>query len=363
MTASRWLIGTAAVLAACSSATRTAERVPLSTKEIVDRYKPAVVRVDSERGVGTGFVVAPDGRIATNLHVIAGADEVTVELADQRKFAVQKVLALDPQRDLAIVQIEASDLPTVPLGNSDVVSAGDPVVVIGNPLGVLDFTVSDGLISAVRQRTPETRVIQTSAPISQGSSGGPLFNRYGEVIGVATYFSIQGQNLNFAIPSNYLRPMLQSNDGPSLRELAEAFKAQAAAVGASESGGPDQFVAEAPDGSQIPIQRKVPEHELSVLEDCSRDQLTAVAQAILGAIEKGAPIYNAKEHEACFVIYRKVSAAIESDTDMCKGVRAAFGDGLLRASSLDSFTEKAWALRDTFDGMLDVIGRKFKGEQ
>lgn len=326
----------------------------------MDRSKPAIVRVDSERGVGTGFVISPDGRIATNLHVIAGAEKVTVELADKRKFPVTQVLAVDGERDLAILQIDASGLPTVPLGNSDLVSAGERVVIIGNPLGVLEFSVSDGLISAVRQRSPQTKVLQTSAPISPGSSGGPLFNRYGEVVGVATYFSVEGQNLNFAMPSNYLRPMLRSGAGISLPELAEKLREGAAAAGANKAANPKEFVAEGPGGEKIPIVRKVPQHELAVLQGCSKEQLASVARAILEAIDKGAPIYNAKEHEACFVIYRKVSTSIEGDDTLCKGVRDAFGDGLLRAKSMDSFTEKAWALRDTFDGMLDVIGRRFK---
>jgi S1-C subfamily serine protease len=345
-----WLIGIVTLALGCSSYARTGNRVPLSTKEIVDRAKPAVVRVESESGVGTGFVVGSDGRVVTNLHVIVQAKDITVQLADKRTFRVERVLAMDVDRDLVIVKIDATGLPTVPLGNSDLVSAGERVVVIGNPLGVLDYTVSDGLISAVRQHSAETRVIQTSAPISQGSSGGPLFNNYGEVIGIATFFSTQGQNLNFAIPSNYLRPMLESKlEGISLAEFSERF---ADLVGEQARAEPSN------DGPKVV--RNVPHHELAVLEGCTDTQLATVARAILTAIDKGAPIYNAGEHEACFVIYRKTLSEIEGDKAMCKGVRSAVGDGLLRAQSLENFTAKAWALRDTFDGMLDVIKRKLQ---
>src|SRR5690606_4902909 len=110
-----------------------------------------------------------------------------------------RVIAVDADRDLAIIEIDApGKLPTLPLGNSDIVMPGDSVVVIGNPMR-LDFTVSDGLISSVRPVDNDV-ILQISAPISQGSSGGPLFNSFGEVIGVATMVSSEGQNLNFGVP-------------------------------------------------------------------------------------------------------------------------------------------------------------------
>lgn len=362
---SRWLLPLiAGVAVSCSGAPNKSnsggKRTALTTKEIVDRATPSVVRIEAGRAVGTGFVVGADGRIATNLHVIEGADEVTVQLSDKRRFSVDKVVAIDPARDLVIVQIGAADLPTLRLGNSDNVSAGEPVVIIGNPLGVLDFTVSDGLISSVRPLTDQVTVLQTSAPISQGSSGGPLFNNYGEVIGIATFFSTEGQNLNFAIPSNYLRPLLAQNGGLSLSEFAAKLRETRPQKGECQ---PRRSTIETktPDGKAVTIERDVPCHQPAALDDCSREQMVAVAQSIQEAISKGAPIYNAGEHEACFVIYRKVATGAEGDDAMCKGIRDAFGQGLLRAGSVDSFTEKAWALRDAFDGLIDVLARKLNG--
>ncbi len=330
----------------CSASTRNTPRTLLSTKQIVELNKPSIVRIEARgegasrdrRQFGTGFVVAADGRIATNLHVIAGSPEVRVRMADGSEFQVQRVVAVDPQRDLAIIGIDARDLPTARLGNSDEVSAGDRVVAIGNPLGVLDYTVSDGLISSVRQLDDGIKVLQISAPISQGSSGGPLFNPYGEVIGVATLISAEGQNLNFGVPSNYLRGLLASKQpGETMAVFARRFRT--------------------PPPTERPG-RQVPNHPMTVLDGCSQNQVAEVFRSISEAISLGAPVYNRGEHEACFVIYRKVAEKFESDKAVCKGIRDAFGQGLLRAETLEGFTEKAWAMRDTFDGLLAVIEKK-----
>jgi serine protease Do len=342
--------------AACSGGSANRPRELLSAKQIVQQNKPAIVRIESRvdsplgaerRQFGTGFVVSADGRIATNLHVIAGSADVKVRLADGTEFKVQRVMAVDPQRDLAIIGIDAQNLPTAHLGNSDDVAAGDKVVAIGNPLGVLDYTVSDGLISSVRQLDEGIKILQISAPISQGSSGGPLFNPYGEVIGIATLISSEGQNLNFGVPSNYLRPLMAS------KQPGETMPAFAAHFAERAGHGPDP--------SRSRPGRQVPNHPLSMLDGCSPDQVTEVVQAISEAISLGAPVYNRGEHEACFVIYRKVAEKYEANAKVCKGVRDAFGQGLLRAETLEDFTAKAWAMRDTFDGLLDVIERKAGG--
>jgi len=317
------------------------EKRELTVKEIVELRKPGVVRVQTDRGVGTGFVVSPDGRIATNLHVIAGASEITIELADKRKFVVAKVLAANPETDLVVLQIDATGLEVMPLGDSDKAAAGDPIVIIGNPLGVLDFTVSDGLVSSVRD-TGALKLIQTSAPISQGSSGGPLFNNFGEVIGVATFFSAEGQNLNFAIPSNYLIPLVAADGGETFVELRDRFRTT----------------------SPIPVAARptVPIHETTAFKDCTDEQMASVAAGISKAIEVGAPVYNRGEHEACFVIYRSAAEGFVKDSAMCGGVKEAFSVGLKRSETESDFTKKAWAMRDAFDGLLIVIGKKSAGQ-
>lgn len=347
MSSRPWVVALAlAVVAsalACSGSGPRPPRQRMTVKEIVERSKPAIVRIEADRErVGTGFIIRPDGVIATNLHVVAGASKISVRLLDGTTHDVARVLSVDADRDLTLLQIDAPrPVPYLELGDSDAVAAGDPVIAIGNPLGVLDYTVSDGLISSVRVLSEELTILQISAPISQGSSGGPLFNPYGEVIGVATAIFTGGQNLNFAVPSKYLRPMLAAPEVMTMPEFAAAT-----AFPDDRKGAPE-----------VKIERRVPVHDLAVLDGCSPSELAEVAKAITDAIELGAPLYNAGNHEACFRIYEGTSIKLEKDAK-CAGVRDAFREGLRRAGDLESFTEKAWALRDTFDGMLDVLVRR-----
>ncbi|MGI0486309.1 HhoA/HhoB/HtrA family serine endopeptidase [Pantanalinema rosaneae CENA516] len=158
-----------------------------------------------ERGTGSGFILANDGRILTNAHVVAGTDLVEVTLKDGRSFE-GKVVGADPVTDVAVVKIEATGLPTAKLGRSETLIPGQWAIAIGNPLG-LDNTVTAGIISATGRSSfqvgvPDKRVsfIQTDAAINPGNSGGPLLNDQGEVIGVNTAIRADAQGLGFAIP-------------------------------------------------------------------------------------------------------------------------------------------------------------------
>jgi hypothetical protein len=344
------------VVAACGGS-QPAPKTRLSTKELVEHSKPAIVRIESRMGtkigVGTGFIVGSDGVIATNLHVILGSDQVQVTTLDGKKYQVKRIVAIDPKRDLALISITGKDLPTLRLGNSDEVSAGDRVVAIGNPLGVFDYTVSDGLISAVRPVDRNLTVLQISAPISQGSSGGPLFNPYGEVIGVATAIAAEGQNLNIGVPSNYVRALVAApGPGEDMATFAARFKTET----------PPGSSAPMSKCNTPPVQRNIPDHPLSLLDGCTPDHVSQLFLAIQDAIHKGAPLYNDCEFEACFVIYRKVADTFRSDPTVCRGIRDAFDHGLARADGEKEFAAKAWAMRDTFDGLLEVIRHKVTGQ-
>lgn len=165
-----------------------------------------------QRSLGSGFIVDKSGLVITNNHVVSGADEIEVQLADKRKFK-GRLLGSDPRTDVAVLQLEgAKDLPTVPLGNSDTLKVGDHVVAIGNPFG-LDHTVTSGIVSA-KERVigagPYDQFIQTDASINPGNSGGPLFNLRGEVVGINTAIAPQGQGIGFAIPSNQAQHVAES---------------------------------------------------------------------------------------------------------------------------------------------------------
>ena len=160
-----------------------------------------------EQGVGSGFIVEDNGRIITNAHVVDGTDTVQVTLQDGRIFAGQ-VVGTDPLTDVAVVQIEADNLPTVALSDSDDLQAGEWAIAIGNPLG-LDSTVTVGIVSATGRSSGQVGVsdkrvdfIQTDAAINPGNSGGPLLNEQGEVIGMNTAIIQGAQGLGFAIPIN-----------------------------------------------------------------------------------------------------------------------------------------------------------------
>jgi hypothetical protein len=157
---------------------------------------------------GSGFIVSPDGRVVTNHHVIADAWSATVKLNNGATFAVDGVLADDSVHDLAVVKVSGKNLPALPLGDSDRLSVGDHVVAIGSPLGFLENSVSDGIVSAIREGGNGTLWIQTTAAASHGNSGGPLLTMDGQVVGVLTLKATEGENLNFAVPSKLISPLL-----------------------------------------------------------------------------------------------------------------------------------------------------------
>lgn len=210
---------------------------------VVQKVGPAVVRIDTSRtvsslpegfddpflrrffgdvpsqrreqtGNGSGFIIDSNGRILTNAHVVDGADTVTVLLKDGRRLN-GKVMGEDPLTDVAVIQIDANNLPTVPIGNSENLQPGEAVVAIGNPLG-LDYTVTSGIVSATGRSSSDIgasdkRVdyIQTDAAINPGNSGGPLLNARGEVIGMNTAIIRGAQGLGFAIPMNTVQRISQ----------------------------------------------------------------------------------------------------------------------------------------------------------
>jgi serine protease Do len=168
-----------------------------------------------QRGLGSGVIVSADGYILTNHHVVDGAEEIKVELNDRRTFDA-KVVGSDPPSDLAVLKIDAAELPTLSLGNSDAVEVGDVVLAVGNPLG-LQQTVTAGIISAKGRATGVSDgsfedFLQTDAPINQGNSGGALINTGGDLIGInSQILSPTGGNIGigFAIPSNMAKNVME----------------------------------------------------------------------------------------------------------------------------------------------------------
>jgi serine protease Do len=346
------------LVSACAETMSSTPRTRLTAKDIVQRASPAIVRIEAgAEKIGTGFILDKTGVVATNLHVVVGEAAIKIKLSDGSQYPVTQIDGLDPARDLALLQIRAGkDLPTLHLGDSSAMSAGDQVVAIGNPLG-FDNSVTSGLISQVRpicgpadiaakKCSQELTVLQISAAISPGSSGGPLFNQYGEVVGVTTAIITAGQNFNLAVPGNYLKPLVAQRIAMTPDQFAK--ETQEADEHRHRERADSKFNGD--------IQRHIPLHEVTVFDGCKLEDIEDIVNQIGEAIETGAPLYNEGKHEACFRIYEGTAVKFEHDA-ACAGVRSAFGDGLLRASGLSSYTEKAWAMRDTFDGLLDAARR------
>jgi len=212
-------------LVAALSAVPMASAAPAapSIQELYRRASPAVVFITQVDAAGkttslaSGFLVSPNGIIVTNHHVIdpdQGAVHIRVKIPRGDVFSDVRVIYAEQRRDFAVIAIKATGLPVIPVGDSDKIEVGDRVIAIGNPKG-LELTLTEGIVESVRL-DPQNgyRFIQHQAPISPGSSGGPLMNMKGEVIGINAFGVRDAQNLNGAIPINYVKPYF--NDAPKM---------------------------------------------------------------------------------------------------------------------------------------------------
>ncbi len=213
------------------------------------------------RSLGSGFIISSDGYILTNSHVVAAADDITVKLNDKREFTAE-VIGVDPRTDVAVIKIDADNLPAVSIGDPEKLRVGDWVLAIGSPFG-FESTVTSGIVSAKGRSLPQENYvpfIQTDVAINPGNSGGPLFNLEGEVVGInSQIYSRTGgfMGLSFAIPINVAIDIADQlkTDGRVKRgrigvviqevtaELAESFGLDAprgALVNRVEKGGPAQ---------------------------------------------------------------------------------------------------------------------------
>jgi serine protease Do len=229
---------TAAIQQSTKSSTSLASYSGSTVSAVVSKTEPAVVKIEAvstvssqsqypfwrgyfgnqsqeQTAVGSGFMISNDGYILTNQHVIDGATDITVTIADRSGTVKAKLVGSDDELDLALLKVSAgSNLPYLKLGDSDSSAVGDWVIAIGNPDG-LDQTVTVGVISAkgrpiTVENTEYKDLLQTDASINPGNSGGPLINMNGEVIGINTAVSTDAQGIGFAIPSKTVQSVLQS---------------------------------------------------------------------------------------------------------------------------------------------------------
>lgn len=202
-----------------------------NVRDLVNQLGEAVVQVRTPSALGSGFFINRDGFLITNFHVIEGETQISIEVYHQRDGQLERktykqvrIVAMNKFADLALLKIEDKDAPKfkfVPIGSADALAVGERVFAIGSPLG-LERTVTEGILSTKTRQLGGDLFLQTTAQINPGNSGGPLFNLYGEVVGVTNMKITSGEGLGFAIPAEMLRFFLDhrdafayANDNPS----------------------------------------------------------------------------------------------------------------------------------------------------
>lgn len=194
---------------------------PKPVNELVNTFGEAVVSIETPSGLGSGFIINPEGFAVTNAHVIEGETRISAILYQKtssgwrrKKVEDVQIIAVNPFLDLALLRLPAQEslkLEHVVLGTLDNLDAGDGTFAVGNPLG-LERSVSQGILSTLNRNFEGLVYLQTDAAINPGNSGGPLFNLRGEVIGVTNMKASAGDNLGFAIPINYVKDFLRNRD-------------------------------------------------------------------------------------------------------------------------------------------------------
>jgi len=173
-------------------------------------------------GQGSGFIVRADGAVVTNYHCISNARNIKIKSGD-KVLDVEGLIYTDKENDLVILKAKGENFPIVKLGDIEKTNVGEKVYVISSPQG-FENTISDGILSGIREITPERKILQITAPISSGSSGGPVFNKNGEVIGIATSIVEKAQNLNFAMPVNLIKDKINIEKVTTLDAGIENYK-------------------------------------------------------------------------------------------------------------------------------------------
>jgi Trypsin-like peptidase domain len=210
---------TATQTLACNPAFSQTPPPATTAADLYKKASPSVVLIEiydakgEVSGKGSGFLVSAEGAILTNYHVVAHTKQATVRLANEDAYDTVDVLEVDKRKDIALIKIKGFGLPYLKLGRSQDVEVGETIYSLSNPLGVFQNTLSQGIVSGIRPGDGY-KYFQISAPISHGSSGGPIFNSRGEVIGIAVATLEEGQNLNFAVPIDYARGMVISMGSP-----------------------------------------------------------------------------------------------------------------------------------------------------
>jgi S1-C subfamily serine protease len=301
-------------------------------RDAIVRAAPSLVVLEVEGRTASGFVATAEGHLVTSLHAVAGARSIRAVMADGVRSEVVQVVALDERRDLAVLRLPLPEIvPALPLASRPLPAEGDSVYVLRAVAGPAP-EVRSLEVRAVQVPGDWLTVLELSRTIPEESSGGPVLDSRGVVVGVATAALANGRSLGLVIPARYVVPMLRGMGTAPLSAL-EAPRRRAGRV------------------------RQVPQHPLSVLEGTTSDAVESIASTLSHAINAGAPAYNRGDVEGCYRLYARTAEQLIDERGDCPGAQRALRDGLLRCVELSDADERAWALRDTFDGLLDLIQR------
>lgn len=215
--------------------------------DVIDRVRPSIVTIEASAGrnssLGTGFIIRRDGLVLTAAHVIKDANQIRIRFHNGRTASVERIIAEDSDQDFALLKLAGGNYPALSLGSSNRLRQGQRVLALGNPLG-LEFTATEGIISALRDRQLRATqtggdpvYVQISAAISPGNSGGPVMNLAGEAVGVAIFKRAGGENLNFALAIDRIKPILLAPPPPVV-----AGPSPGAAPGSAAGSGEAWFV-------------------------------------------------------------------------------------------------------------------------
>ncbi|MBZ4421986.1 serine protease [Myxococcus sp. RHSTA-1-4] len=301
-------------------------------RDAIVRATPSLVVLEVEGRTASGFVATAEGHLVTCLHSVAGARGICAVLADGVRSEVVRVVAVDERRDLAVLRLPLPDrVPALAVSSRPLPAEGETVYVLRGASGPAPEVRSQE-VRAVQVLGDWLTLLELKRTLPEESSGSPVLDSRGDVVGVATAALANGRALGLVIPFRYVVPMLSGAGSWPLSAL-EAPRRRAGRA------------------------RQVPQHPLSVLEGAPMDAVESIASTLGHAINAGAPAYNRGDVEGCYRLYARTAEQLIDERGDCPGAQRALRDGLLRCVELSGADDRAWALRDTFDGLLDVIHR------
>ncbi|WP_338867566.1 serine protease [Myxococcus stipitatus] len=301
-------------------------------RDALVQASPSLVLLEVDGRCASGFIATDQGHLVTSLHVVAGARLIHAVMADGTRAQVDHIAAMDDRRDLAVLRLPAPP-PAPPLDVSPVSlpGEGDTVYVLRAMAGPAP-EIRAQEVRAVQVLGDWLTLLELTRTLPDDASGSPVLDMRGAVVGVATAALANGRALGLVIPTRYVTPLLRTSSRAPLSAL-EAPRRRAGRV------------------------RQVPQHPLSLLEGATSDALESIATTLGHAINTGAPAYNRGDADGCYRLYARTAERLIDSCEAFPGAQHALRDGLRRCEALPDSDDRAWALRDTFDGLLDVIGR------